>query len=129
VPLYSLALPLLPDLSLAYWHMPSALWMEWEGTPAGGGSSFCEYATRSARIDGSEGILTVCVGVASYWIIVDFAQDAKFLTEDEKAWVMYVPNKVSLTDSYKQQVDASQYGEAEHFSTKSVSSYVANVSL
>ena len=31
-----------------------------------------------------EGLLTVLVGVASFWVIQDFPDTAKFLTEDER---------------------------------------------
>lgn len=30
-----------------------------------------------------EGIFTVLIGVASFWIVQDFPETAKFLTEDE----------------------------------------------
>ncbi|CAH0025582.1 unnamed protein product, partial [Clonostachys rhizophaga] len=35
-----------------------------------------------------EGILTTLVSVASYWIISDYPDTAKFLTEQERAWVL-----------------------------------------
>ncbi|KAF8309888.1 MFS general substrate transporter [Clavulina sp. PMI_390] len=35
-----------------------------------------------------EGLLTVVVGFASYWAIQDFPEHAKFLTEDERAFVI-----------------------------------------
>ena len=31
-----------------------------------------------------EGLLTVLVGIASFWVIQDFPDTAKFLTEDER---------------------------------------------
>jgi hypothetical protein len=34
--------------------------------------------------------MTVIAGIVAYFVIVDYAKDAKFLTEDEKRWVMYV---------------------------------------
>ncbi|KAF8315931.1 MFS general substrate transporter [Clavulina sp. PMI_390] len=35
-----------------------------------------------------EGLMTVVAGFASYWMIQDFPEDAKFLTEDERAFVI-----------------------------------------
>ncbi|KAF8315934.1 MFS general substrate transporter [Clavulina sp. PMI_390] len=35
-----------------------------------------------------EGLITVVVGVASYWLVKDFPEHAKFLTEDERAFVI-----------------------------------------
>lgn len=36
-----------------------------------------------------EGLLTVLVGIASFWMVHDFPNDAKFLTDDERARVLY----------------------------------------
>ncbi|KAF8315932.1 MFS general substrate transporter [Clavulina sp. PMI_390] len=35
-----------------------------------------------------EGLITVVIGFASYWMIQDFPEDAEFLTEDERAFVI-----------------------------------------
>lgn len=36
-----------------------------------------------------EGILTVVVSAASFWLLYDFPETAIFLTEEEKAFVVY----------------------------------------
>lgn len=41
------------------------------------------------RIQMSQGIATVVAGVIAFFVLVDLPASAKFLTEDEKAWVMY----------------------------------------
>lgn len=35
-----------------------------------------------------EGIVTILVGVIAFFAVVDDAATAKFLTDDEKAWLM-----------------------------------------
>jgi hypothetical protein len=34
-----------------------------------------------------EGIFTILCAVASFWIVQDFPEDAKFLSEPERVWV------------------------------------------
>lgn len=48
-------------------------------------------------------------GVVAFWAIADFPETVKFLTEDERAWIVY--RKAS---------DNSTVGEAEHVSKKCV---------
>jgi sugar phosphate permease len=35
-----------------------------------------------------EGIVAILVGILAYFIIVDFPEEAKWLTEDERRWVI-----------------------------------------
>ncbi|KAH9919559.1 MFS general substrate transporter [Fomitopsis serialis] len=51
-----------------------------------------------------EGILTVIVGLAACFILVDFPDTAKFLTEDERAFLMW-----------RKKYDNSSVGEEERF--------------
>lgn len=37
----------------------------------------------------TQGIMTVVAGVVAYFVLVDLPEQATFLTEDEKAWVIY----------------------------------------
>ncbi|KAI9632398.1 MFS general substrate transporter [Dioszegia hungarica] len=54
-----------------------------------------------------EGLLTVVAGFFAYFIIVDYPETAKFLTEDEKAWTIWVRSS-----------DQGKYGEADHVTFK-----------
>ena len=38
-----------------------------------------------------EGIVTIVIGIASYFLVSDFPKDAKWLTEDERAFVTARP--------------------------------------
>ncbi|KAK4051224.1 hypothetical protein OIV83_003046 [Microbotryomycetes sp. JL201] len=58
-----------------------------------------------------EGLLTILVGAVSYFTLVDRPQTAKWLTEDEKAWVIY--RKATETS-------ASGVGENSHISWRLV---------
>ncbi|KAK4056023.1 hypothetical protein OIO90_003018 [Microbotryomycetes sp. JL221] len=58
-----------------------------------------------------EGILTVVVGAVSYFTLVDRPQTAKWLTDDERAWVIY--RKATETSS-------SGVGENSHISWRLV---------
>jgi hypothetical protein len=51
--------------------------------------------------------LTVVAGFFAYFIIVDYPETAKFLTEDEKAWTIWVRSS-----------DQGKYGEADHVTFK-----------
>jgi hypothetical protein len=87
-----------PGPSLAYWRTPSASWTGSAAIQAGVGYLFCEPRRSEICLQFREGLLTVAVGVAAYWIIVDFAQDAKFLTDEEKAWVDVNRNHAAESD-------------------------------
>jgi hypothetical protein len=54
-----------------------------------------------------EGILTVLAGLLAYWAIVDYPETAKFLTEEERAWTVWVRSS-----------DQGKYGEADHVTFK-----------
>ncbi|EKM57338.1 uncharacterized protein PHACADRAFT_160834 [Phanerochaete carnosa HHB-10118-sp] len=56
-----------------------------------------------------EGIATVCVGIISLFILVDFPDTAKFLTPEEKAYIIW-----------KKKYDNSSVGEEEHFALRHV---------
>lgn len=51
--------------------------------------------------------MTVVAGFFTYFIIVDYPETAKFLTEDEKAWTIWVRSS-----------DQGKYGEADHVTFK-----------
>lgn len=53
----------------------------------------------------SEGLATTLAGLLAFWAISDFPDTAKFLTEDEKAWVIW-----------RKRSDNSSVGEAEGIS-------------
>lgn len=56
-----------------------------------------------------EGLLTMLAGVVAFWAIANFPEEVKFLTEDERAWIIW-----------RKQSDNSSVGEAEHVSWKCV---------
>jgi hypothetical protein len=56
-----------------------------------------------------EGLATIVLGVASYWIIVDSISDAKFLNSDEKNWL-----------NWRKAVDSGKAGEAQTITAKFV---------
>ncbi|KAK0478870.1 MFS general substrate transporter [Armillaria novae-zelandiae] len=56
-----------------------------------------------------EGSATVVVGLLSFFILVDFPATAKFLTPEERAFVVW-----------KKKYDNSSVGEEEHFSVKHI---------
>ncbi|KAF5337785.1 hypothetical protein D9758_016293 [Tetrapyrgos nigripes] len=76
-----------------------------------------------------EGIVTVAVGLLAFWLVVDLPQTAKFLTPEERAFVI---NKKSAslkppvycviprTDSLNVEMDTSLVGEEEHFEIKHI---------
>ncbi|KAF5357517.1 hypothetical protein D9758_012490, partial [Tetrapyrgos nigripes] len=56
-----------------------------------------------------EGIATVAVGLVAFWLVVDLPETAKFLTPEERAFVIA-----------KRKMDTSFVGEEEHFEMKHV---------
>lgn len=62
---------------------------------------------RQGALTDSEGLLTVVAGFGAYFAIVDYPETAKFMTEDEIAWVTYV-----------RAIDQGQYGEADQLTFK-----------
>lgn len=76
--------------------MPWQNWTAIEATPVGDGrSSKClRYLYHSlnlihvSRIFIVEGILTIVVAVASKWLLADWPEQAKFLTEGERALLL-----------------------------------------
>ncbi|KAK0433430.1 MFS general substrate transporter [Armillaria borealis] len=56
-----------------------------------------------------EGTATVVIGLFSFFIVVDFPATAKFLTPEERAFVVW-----------KKKYDNSSVGEEEHFSVKHI---------
>ncbi|GAA5946567.1 hypothetical protein JCM3775_002142 [Rhodotorula graminis] len=52
-----------------------------------------------------EGLATFVVGVASFWLISDYPNECKWLTQEEKEWLIY-----------RRATDNSKVGEAEHVS-------------
>jgi hypothetical protein len=61
----------------------------------------------ASQLIAREGLLTVVAGFFAYFIIVDYPETAKFLTEDEKAWTIWVRSS-----------DQGKYGEADHVTFK-----------
>ncbi|KAH9029003.1 MFS general substrate transporter [Lactarius pseudohatsudake] len=57
-----------------------------------------------------EGIATVVVGIIAFFVMVDFPSTAKFLTPEERAYVIW-----------KKKYDNSSVGEEEHFSMRHIS--------
>ncbi|KAF9558966.1 MFS general substrate transporter [Agrocybe pediades] len=51
-----------------------------------------------------EGIATVAVGILAFFVLVDFPSTAKFLTPEERSWIVH-----------KKKYDNSSVGEEEHF--------------
>lgn len=56
-----------------------------------------------------EGIATVVVGVLAFFILVDFPVTAKFLTPEERSFVVW-----------KKKYDVTSYGEEEHFEMRHI---------
>lgn len=57
-----------------------------------------------------EGIATVVVGIIAFFVMVDFPSTAKFLTPEERAYVIW-----------RKKYDNSSVGEEEHFSMRHIS--------
>lgn len=49
----------------------------------------CSCSARVYADTALQGIATVVAGVVAFFVLVDLPASAKFLTEDEKAWVIY----------------------------------------
>ena len=93
----------------------------------GDGFSFCELSHLSARFlylhftdspslaNNSEGAATILCGFLAYYTIVDSIQTAKFLTTEEREWLVY-----------RKALDAGSAGEAAHVSKKFVVSALTN---
>ncbi|KAH9914907.1 MFS general substrate transporter [Epithele typhae] len=56
-----------------------------------------------------EGLLTIVVGLVAFFVVVDFPQTAKFLTPEERAWVVH-----------RKKYDNSSVGEEEHFEVRHI---------
>ncbi|EKM77200.1 hypothetical protein AGABI1DRAFT_62224 [Agaricus bisporus var. burnettii JB137-S8] len=59
-----------------------------------------------------EGIATVVVGFCAFFLLVDFPATSKFLTPDERSYVIW---RKSKSPRYSLQYDNSSVGEEEHF--------------
>ncbi|KAF5365471.1 hypothetical protein D9758_010846 [Tetrapyrgos nigripes] len=76
-----------------------------------------------------EGIATVAVGLLAFWLVVDLPETAKFLTPEERAFVI-TKRSTSLrslaycvnlrTNSLSVEMDISFVGEEEHFEMKHI---------
>jgi hypothetical protein len=64
-------------------------WMDWEAVRAGHGYLLWKVSHPSVRDSETEDLaaITMVVGIASYWVIVDFPSDATFLTPEERELV------------------------------------------
>lgn len=86
-----------------------------------------------------EGIFTICVGVASYWMVRDFPDEAKFLTPDERLRVYYrlkddqqssAEHETFKWSSVKQSLtDWKTYTSATMFMGNGCSLYAVSLSL
>jgi hypothetical protein len=63
----------------------------------------------------SEGVATIFCGILAYYTIVDSIASAKFLTAEEREWLLY-----------RKALDAGSAGEAAHVSKKFVVSALTN---
>lgn len=62
-----------------------------------------------------EGIATVLVAIASYWLLYDFPETASFLTDEERAFVVY-----RLRFQGQREGATGQVAQAEEFKVKYV---------